>query len=62
MYTIALSDGTETAIQTVYWSILILFFVLTTVSWLIASRSWFKEETTNTEEPEENKQIQNSPK
>ncbi len=53
MYSIALSNETETAIQTVYWSILIIFFVLTTLSWLIASKSWFKEEVIKTEKQEE---------
>ena len=53
MHAIAPPDGTEAAIQTVYWTILIIFFVLATLSWLIASKEWFKEDAIRTETPKD---------
>ena len=62
MYSLVFVDGTESAIQMVYWTILIIFFVLVVLSWLVASKDWFKEEAVNAEthpersDPENNKQ------
>ncbi len=44
MYSMVLFDGTESGIQGVYWTILAIFFVMVSLSWLVASRGWLEEE------------------
>jgi len=33
-------DGTQAAIQTVLWAVLIVFFSMAILSWVLASRDW----------------------
>ena len=44
MYSALPPDGIEPAIQGVFLTILIIFFVLVIASWWVASKDWQKEE------------------
>ena len=51
---IVLPDGTQSAIQSVLWTVLAIFFVMAILSWLVASKEWKEEEEpAATENPEE---------
>lgn len=46
MYSTFLPDTIESSVQSVYWILLAVFFVLTTLGWLAASKLWREEEAT----------------
>lgn len=58
MFSTIRPDEIQTAAQSVYWTILILFFVLATVGWLTIGKSWFQDDTTT---PGSNEQTESIP-
>lgn len=58
MYSTFLPDTIESSIQWVYWILMTVFFVLTTLGWLAASRLWREEEAAAKNHNEQNEDSQ----
>jgi|GEM_PF-4172201 len=44
MYSLILAEGTEESIRWVLWVVMGVFFSMTILGWLAASRGWLKDE------------------
>lgn len=44
MFSVILPDAIDPSIQSVYWTILAIFFVLTILSWAVMGKTWFKDD------------------
>jgi hypothetical protein len=60
MYSTVLPDTIESSIQSMYWILLAIFFVLTTLGWLAATRLWRDEEIAAENHKEQNEDGQTS--
>lgn len=57
MYSTVLFDGTDTGIVWVLWAVLAIFFVMTILGWLVASKGWLQEDQEEYEEHPEHDQA-----